>query len=525
MDTTRIDLGLWQDVVLGRLTLYPAVRRILRDDDVEEIVEPRVMQVLLALIDGRGQVIRRETLTERCWEGRVVGEDAINRVLSRLRRVAEGIGAGSFRIETISKVGYRLVELGAASPVAEAPSPAVEAVTSAPVAARTPSRRVMLISGGVAAVAALAGGGGWWALRRSALSGPARAAMERGATALSLGAPDDLAVAAGAFREAADLAPHSAEPWGMLAIVYRWMYWSGHGNDAVIDAAKAREAAGKALAIDPANGDAQAALATLKPLFTNWLDYGAGLKPVFDRNPADPEIATLYIDMLSNVGQIHTLNGIARSFTDRSERGPTFYGDLLLSSWCLGRIDDADAARDRLMKLWPRRGGSWFICLRYLAYSGRAAEAMAMLQDVDNRPTGIPAWNFNQNVDEVRALLTRAPADIDKAAASFWTLGKTGAGLIANAVWFFAAVGRLDDAFRAIEALYFDRGFTLGVRGFSEEQGTYWPRRARPTWILWLPIMAGLRADPRLAPLVREMKLADYWRRSGTRPDFPIAGI
>src|SRR3546814_6836414 len=69
------------------------------------------MQVLLALAEARSEIVRREDLTERCWEGRIVGEDAINRVLSRLRRVAEGIGEDSFRIETITKVGYRLVEL------------------------------------------------------------------------------------------------------------------------------------------------------------------------------------------------------------------------------------------------------------------------------------------------------------------------------------------------------------------------------------------------------------------------------
>src|SRR3546814_9388050 len=69
------------------------------------------MQVLRALAEARSGIVRREDLTERCWEGRIVGEDAINRVLSRLRRVAEGIGEDSFRIESITKVGYRLVEL------------------------------------------------------------------------------------------------------------------------------------------------------------------------------------------------------------------------------------------------------------------------------------------------------------------------------------------------------------------------------------------------------------------------------
>src|SRR5690242_7293488 len=112
MATMRIDLDLTAPVKLGRLDLNPALREIRRDDGAEEVIEPRVMQVLLALAEARSEIVRREDLTERCWEGRIVGEDAINRVLSRLRRVAETIGQDSFRIETVSKVGYRLVELG-----------------------------------------------------------------------------------------------------------------------------------------------------------------------------------------------------------------------------------------------------------------------------------------------------------------------------------------------------------------------------------------------------------------------------
>jgi adenylate cyclase len=42
-----------------------------------------------------------------------VGEDALNRVIGRLRRLAEGLAVGVFTVETIAKVGYRLVTHGA----------------------------------------------------------------------------------------------------------------------------------------------------------------------------------------------------------------------------------------------------------------------------------------------------------------------------------------------------------------------------------------------------------------------------
>jgi DNA-binding winged helix-turn-helix (wHTH) protein/tetratricopeptide (TPR) repeat protein len=94
---------------LGPLIVDPRQRRIEHDDGRSEFVEPRVMQVLVALVRAKDLFLTRDDLAYSCWEGRIVGDDAINRTLSRLRRVAEGIGAGAFRIETLSKVGYRLV--------------------------------------------------------------------------------------------------------------------------------------------------------------------------------------------------------------------------------------------------------------------------------------------------------------------------------------------------------------------------------------------------------------------------------
>src|SRR6476661_5461871 len=69
---------------LGPLTIEPAVRRVVHDDGREEFVEPRVMQVLLALLRADGATISRDELVYTCWDGRIVGDDAINRVLSRL---------------------------------------------------------------------------------------------------------------------------------------------------------------------------------------------------------------------------------------------------------------------------------------------------------------------------------------------------------------------------------------------------------------------------------------------------------
>lgn len=108
----RVELAHEPDFVLGRLTVSPSRRELVRDDGEREVIEHRVMQVLIALSKAEGGIVTRDELTMSCWDGRVVGEDAIHRVLSRLRKVANGIGAGSIEIETITKIGYRLTSNG-----------------------------------------------------------------------------------------------------------------------------------------------------------------------------------------------------------------------------------------------------------------------------------------------------------------------------------------------------------------------------------------------------------------------------
>lgn len=71
-----------------------------------ETLEPQIVQVLLVLARNEGRVVSRDTLVEQCWGGRSVSEDAINRVISRIRRLSERTGA--FGLTTIRSVGYRI---------------------------------------------------------------------------------------------------------------------------------------------------------------------------------------------------------------------------------------------------------------------------------------------------------------------------------------------------------------------------------------------------------------------------------
>jgi DNA-binding winged helix-turn-helix (wHTH) protein/tetratricopeptide (TPR) repeat protein len=103
----RITLAHAPSFTLGGVTVHPSTRQVDCCGDAI-FVEPRVMQVLVAFARARGQILSRDDLTRACWEDRVVGEDAISRVISRIRRLGIACG-GTFRIETITKVGFRMI--------------------------------------------------------------------------------------------------------------------------------------------------------------------------------------------------------------------------------------------------------------------------------------------------------------------------------------------------------------------------------------------------------------------------------
>lgn len=102
-----IDLARAAPFSMGSLQVDPATRQLAYADGSTETLEPRVMETLLALRRAQGSVLSRDDLTAACWRGNIVGEDAIQRVIQRLRKVAAL--AESFRIDTITKAGYRLI--------------------------------------------------------------------------------------------------------------------------------------------------------------------------------------------------------------------------------------------------------------------------------------------------------------------------------------------------------------------------------------------------------------------------------
>ncbi len=150
-------------------------------------LKPRLMDVLLRLVAAGGAVVTREMLLDDVWPRRMVNDEVLSRVIADLR-AALGDDAREARfIETIPKVGYRLIAPVAALPETVAPpsaaslpvpgaAPAAQPLGAADVSARSSGRRWWW----AAAIAVGFGVGLWLALGSPPLVEPAdRATLER----------------------------------------------------------------------------------------------------------------------------------------------------------------------------------------------------------------------------------------------------------------------------------------------------------------------------------------------------------
>lgn len=485
---------------IGATHVDPPTRQV-SNGEHHETLEPRVMQVFVALARANGRIVTRDELTDWCWGGRIVGEDAINRAISRLRQVAAETGRESFAVETITKVGYRLVENGAAE----------QPFGGAASEGRTKhfSRRQLVGVASVAAVAALGGGAIWTKPWRHRPDPEAVELVRLGDLAQRASRPDQTRQAVTYFERAVRIDPDYAAAWGMLALSYT------HSLDGYSEAqleglpGRIRSAANRALELDPDNPDAQLALVCITPYFRNWSRMEPELRRIHDRHPdhwlVNGRLAILYYQ----VGRM--LDGAALHIgvigRDPTIPGPYAFASGALSS--VGRIQQADALLKDAADRWPANPFIWYARYDHLLFSGRPASAAALIMDPESRPSGMRDEDVKPFLKLAQAIESRNPADVDSAVKDQVNMAREDIRATTFAALVFSLFGRVDLAFETMERYFFNRGSF----GSPTPIGPY---TRRYTDFLFAQPMESVRADPRFASLTRELGLNAYWRSSGT---------
>lgn len=451
------------------------------------------MQVLVALARNRGRVISRDELVEACWESRAVSEDAIHRVLSRLRQVAADIGGASFSIQTIRGVGYRLIE-------------GSHELRSGQTLM---SRRVALASA-TAGLGATVFAGSWLLPGHGHQALPlAMQYYERGMETRGQASLEQTQRGMAFFREAVRIDPQYADAWGALAWVYGGVLRFGPRADSEKWISLCRSAARRALELDPDNSDAQAALLLLKPFFRNWLEIERGLRGLIRKHPHDSILEYNLAYTLAEVGRWRDSIPLLRSVAQRERFWPLPVGDLALALFAIGEDEEADDLTDDGMKRFPGRIDFWLAKVRYLITGGRYSEAMSFVSDPGTRPANQFEPIISYAITLVGALANGSSEAIDAAALKIEALARSQVGYTYATAAALAMLGKIDASFSVFEGLYLGRGpwaANLQVRPVTAGLFGRWT--------------AKLRSDPRFWALTSEIGLEDYWRSSGTLPDY-----
>lgn len=77
------------------------------DGDVH--IEPKNMDVLLVLLQAKGEVVSREEILRQVWTNQEVSDDVINTAISKIRKALSEVGNSSQYLQTVPRKGYRLV--------------------------------------------------------------------------------------------------------------------------------------------------------------------------------------------------------------------------------------------------------------------------------------------------------------------------------------------------------------------------------------------------------------------------------
>jgi TolB-like protein/Tfp pilus assembly protein PilF len=283
------------------------------------------------------------------------------------------------------------------------------------------------------------------------------------------------------YRQALQVDPSYALAWAGLAragIGQAGSSWAPikEGFD------RAREAAQRALQLDPDLAEAHAAMGEIR-VFHDWDWKGAeqSLGRALELAPGDARIMRSAAILAADLGRVDEALDLLRQAIMLDPLAAPVYRSL--ARWChpAGLLDEGEAAAKKALEISPHGARSYsFLGLIYLA-QGRLAEA----EDA-----------FEHEVHETfrllgSALVYHARGREAESLANLRTLIETDAeGAAFQIAEIYAYRGEADPAFEWLERAYRQRDAGMGTMKLD-------------------PFLRGLHGDPRWKPLLEKMGLAD----------------
>ncbi len=324
------------------------------------------------------------------------------------------------------------------------------------------------------------------------------------------GVPESMGQAIEAYKQAVAIDPSYAQAWGALALGYRYPVI---GPTAPGDPQEVRKAARRALALDPGNADARLALIALDPHYRRWQESEAQLRG-FLRDHRDSALGQFMLGLLLfDVGRIdHAVTQAERATgIDPARKTPGSCGRSPITM---------RAAIPKATWPWKSCGRAGRRTTSYTRQAiFRSSEASATTKHMPTCaiPAAVHAWCGLGRLSSGCARRMPSLPAVESPKSRICCAPRQRRQQLQNlpmAATIMALSGMVDELFAMFEASFFGGEFN-GTRVAPPG-----PLDWRITGVLFQPALAGLRGDPRFASLLARIGLEDYWRKSGTLPDF-----
>ncbi len=290
---------------------------------------------------------------------------------------------------------------------------------------------------------------------------------------------ENLEKAVAYYNQAIKLDPRYAQAWAGLALTHSRQADLGQ---VPVEAGyrKARQAAERALALEPTLGEAHLAAGWIEARYDwNWAGADASFKRALALEPGNARVMRVAAVMAATLGRFTEALAMDRSAVELDPLSAPAYADLGEHAYYAGSLDEAVAAFKKASELSPEiPGAHTYISKVYLAQ----AHPNDALAEMDREQD--PAWRLVGVALAYHALGRKREADA--------ALGELVARYHADSAYQIAEVyafrGEADRAFQWLERAYNQRD-----GGLTEMKGD--------------PLLKNLEPDPRYAAFLKKMRL------------------
>ena len=394
-------------------------------------------------------------------------------------------------------------------------------VSAGPAGTGITRRRIVVGAGAAVAVAAVAAIG-WREFSAPEAPAEVQLLLQKAFAIMQDGRLQEQPQALAYVLEATRVAPQVAQVWGVLAFHYALRKIQVPRAARAGEEMRCRSAARTALELDSDEPFAHCALALLVPPYRNWPRVERMGRDLARRFSFLPLPIHMHSDVLADVGRWREAVAVQAAIDRKRYLIPLSERTVIQTLWSAGDIQRAETLLSQAAERWPLHHAIWDLRIGFLTFSGRADEAVRLLENQSAHPLGYSEPLLHTSLSTARAIAGSAEKETAVRANLEWLAAGPADVLIylnrkiSNAqivAQRCAALGDADTAFELLDGYYFGRGRWAKLQPPAGDED-------RTTVNLFEPPMSSVWRDARFTDLLSEIGLERHWRETRTRPDY-----